>query len=199
MATSRQPQFAQQRAIRRAGAGDLMRLSANYQGQVKNLTNEYDTKFAEYQKGVDEKMRPFDDAYQRYQSEQVPEYEAQLKAFQERFAAHQAQIDDIAANPLYSVTERKQVRRARGGKSRLVWDDVTVWKKRDIPTFTEKAPELGEAPKAPEIQKFDSGDIEQRRGLAKQEFDREVSERKSARMNAVQRGRGRSLLGGVQQ
>jgi hypothetical protein len=69
-------------------------------------------------------------------------------------------------------------------------------------TFTEQAPAAPSAfteaaPVAPVIEKFDESPFSAKRSQLQSDMTREVSERKSSRMNAAQRGRGRPLLQGA--
>jgi hypothetical protein len=58
-------------------------------------------------------------------------------------------------------------------------------------------PNLPNAPVAPEIEQFDaSKNMAQRQALS-EGLDRETGERRAARRNVMQRGRGRTMLQGV--
>lgn len=90
---------------------------------------------------------------------------------------------------------------------------ITDKKKRDVTwrfekpfteTFTEQAPAAPSAfteaaPVAPVIEKFDESPFSAKRSQLQSDMTREVGERKSSRLNAAQRGRGRPLLQGAQQ
>jgi hypothetical protein len=62
--------------------------------------------------------------------------------------------------------------------------------------FTETAPVAPVAPEAPQLSEFDSSQFEARRAQLESEFQRELGERRGARMTAVSRRRARPLLQG---
>ena len=57
-------------------------------------------------------------------------------------------------------------------------------------------PELPDAPMAPQIEKFDSSAFEGQRASAASSLQREVGERRAARLNTARRGSARPLLQG---
>jgi hypothetical protein len=65
------------------------------------------------------------------------------------------------------------------------------------PTFNRERPPEPVAPTAPKIDEFDSSQFDQRRAQLQEGFQREVAERKGARLSAVRR-RSRTLLSGAQ-
>jgi hypothetical protein len=95
---TQQAQFLQRRLARRAGASSITRLADQYQGQIQNLTSQYETEFSRYQQQVNELMRPYEAAMQRYSTEQVPAYEQAVAGFNERLSAWQTQAE-IAQRP----------------------------------------------------------------------------------------------------
>lgn len=62
--------------------------------------------------------------------------------------------------------------------------------------FTETAPVAPVAPEAPQLSEFDASQFEARRAQLESEFQRELGERRGARMTAVSRRRARPLLQG---
>ncbi len=72
-----------------------------------------------------------------------------------------------------------------------------LFKTRDVPTFTEKAPQAPAAPQAPQAAEFDTSQFEQRKAGLETEFKREVGERKAGRMAAVSRRTARPMLQGA--
>lgn len=64
-------------------------------------------------------------------------------------------------------------------------------------TFSEALPTAPQAPVAPEIPAFESGQFDARRVQLETEFKREVGERRGARQRAVSRGGARPLLQGA--
>jgi hypothetical protein len=196
MATSRSPQFLQRRLARRAGASDLVRLAGDYQKQIQGLTAEYETRFSDYQKTVAEQMAPFDAATRQYQDVQMPAYEAAMEQYKQEYEGYQRQLDEIAKNPVTKKKVEVLVRRPKSQGTNYRTETRYEYVKKPIPVFKSTAPELPEMPEAPKIAEFDSSEFEQRRAQVQQGFQRETAERRSARLNAVQR-RGRGMLGGV--
>jgi hypothetical protein len=77
--------------------------------------------------------------------------------------------------------------------------DITekrLFKTRDIPTFSEKAPVAPDAPQAPQAAEFDTAQFEQRRTGLESEYKRELGERRSGRLAAVSRRTRRPMLQG---
>ena len=212
MATARQPQFLQRRMARRAGAGDIIRLSGDYQKQIQGLTAEYEKQFSDYQKTVAERMAPYQEQVARYQNETQPQFEAALAGYTGRFDAYLRNLQSVYDSPLERIDPPKRI--VDGGRAMLLnldgrWvssrdlpegytiDDGNLYRRRETPTFNETAPTAPEVPLAPEVPSFDGSQFEQRRNQLQEGFKRETAERRGARMNAVQRGRGRGMLQGA--
>jgi len=92
---TQQAQFLQRRLARRAGASSITRLADQYQGQIQDLTSQYETEFSRYQQQVNELMRPYEAAMQRYTTEQVPAYEQAVSGFNERLSNWQNQMQSF--------------------------------------------------------------------------------------------------------
>jgi len=211
MATARQAQFIQRRLARRAGSSDLLKLSDDYKRQIAGLTTEYERSFAEYQRSVDEKMAPYQEQVSHYQSKTQPQFEEAMAGYSGRFDAYLRNLQAVYDNPLERIDPPKRV--VDRGQVMLVnldgnWvstrnlpegytiDDGNLYRRRQAPTFNETAPTAPEVPMAPDIPTFDGSQFEERRGQLQEVFKREVSERRGARMNAVQR-RSRTMLQGA--
>jgi hypothetical protein len=253
MATAprRQAQFIQRRLARRAGASSLTRLADQFQGQIQDLTGQFETEFSRYQQQVNELMRPYEEASRRYATEQVPAYEQAVAAFNERLSAWQTQAEIAQRPPTRSdfrvresstqgnsflfanlpdrfsnidqqqsryVPLRDQARafglevrsnvmagREIGGTIYLPSDDSVYYEDgyffrrqgRMPEEFRETAPVAPEVPMAPQIQEFDQSSFDQRRAQLQEGFQREVAERRGARLSAVRR-RNRTMLSGAQ-
>lgn len=79
-----------------------------------------------------------------------------------------------------------------------VGSNVFEIKKKEVPAqFTEAPPEAPTAPTAPDIADFDSAPFEQRRAQLQSELNRELGERRSAKLAAVSRRGTRPLLQGA--
>jgi hypothetical protein len=193
MAT-RMTQAMMRRMARRAGGADLTRLSDQYRQQVEAMSKQYETEFSSYQRNVAEKMAPFEEQMRQYDSVSRPQFESALAEYNRKLEAHRAQIAAIEADPVTERVQREVVGRKWYGKKEYA--DVTYFDPKPIPKFEEKAPELPKAPVAPEIQEFDNSQFEARRKELGQSMQREVGERRAARMNTVAR-RSRTLLKGA--
>ena len=187
------PEFMQRRLNRR-GAGDIAALAGVYKQQSAALADQYQSEFTKYQKMVAEKMAPYQTAVADYQTNLEPAYQTALLDYNTRLTAYQKQLSDIAADPVTERVQREVVGRTWYGKKK--WGDVTYYDPKPIPEFNEKAPELPGIPQAPEIAEFDSSAIDAKGKQIQSDLNREIGERKSARMGAVQR-KSRTLLGGV--
>lgn len=200
MAT-RLPEFKMRQMARRGGA-DITSLAAAYKSQSDALTNQYQTEFDKYQKAVAEKMAPYQAQLEQYKSVLEPQYQSALSAYNQKLDAYQKQLADISANPMAEVTTMQavQVKRLKAkGQSTYVTEmrPVTDYVAKELPKFTEVAPEVPSAPVAPQIEEFNAENIESKRKQLGMDYSRELSERKSSRRSAVQR-KSRTLLGGVQ-
>lgn len=192
MAT-RMPQFLARKVARRGGA-DITNLAAAYKAQSDALTSQYETEFDKYRQAVAEKMTPFQEALNQYQSVLEPQYQSALSAYNQKLADYQKQLAEISANPVTERVQREVVDRTWYGKK--IYGDVTYYDPKPIPTFQEKAPDLPAMPVAPEVAAFDTTQIEEKRKQIGTDFQREIGERKAGRIGAVQR-KSRTLLGGV--
>jgi carboxypeptidase C (cathepsin A) len=188
------PQF-KQRQIARRGTSDIDRLANQYKSSVDAISGQYQTAFTGYQAGVAEKMKPFEAQMANYQQNVLPTYEAQKNEYQKKLDDYQKVLADLEANPVTSKIERVFTGKTWYGKKK--YENVEVFTPREIPTFTEKAPELEKAPEAPKIEEFDSKEFEAKSAEAGMVFERESGERKSTRLGAMARRTVRPLLSGA--
>jgi len=201
---------AQMSMLQRRRTTDIDRLAQQYKKNVESLTGDYQKSFGEYQARTAEQMKPFEDQMAKYKTELYPEYEKQVQAYQAKLDSYKAALADIEANPL-EVANVPTRRVGRSGYRFTIdgaeyrtydlpegysFQDGKLFRERAVPTFTEKAPELPQAPTLPQIGEFDASQFDQRRGQLETEFRREVGERKSARLSAVSRRSSRPLLQG---
>lgn len=100
----------------------------------------------------------------------------------------EAQLAQMGWEPVYDWRSQGRTQWKEGIKA--------VVRDRAVPTFTEKAPEAPVAPTAPQIDEFDTTQFDARRAQLETGFQRELGERKGARMTAVSRKTARPLLGG---
>ena len=188
------PQF-KQRQIARRGTSDIDRLASQYKSNVDAITGQYQTAFTGYQAGVAEKMRPFEAQMANYKQNVLPTYEAQKGEYQKKLDDYQKVLADIEANPVTARTVREVVGKTWYGKKKYA--DVTYYDPKEIPKFTEKAPELEKAPEAPKVEEFDAKEFEAKSAEAETVFQRESGERKSTRLGALARRQVRPLLSGA--
>ena len=190
------PQFTQRRMMRKTSGID--RLATQFRKDVEQLTGEQQAALTQYQASVAEQMKPFEAATQQYQA-QFSEYEKQAAAYKQRLGAFEAALADVRANPTITRTAYERVARGKVfGKEYGHYDvPYTYEEARPVPTFTEKAPVAPTAPTAPTIAAFDTGGFEQRREALQSGLQRELGERKAARMAAVSRRTSRPMLQGA--
>ena len=186
-------------------------LSKQFRQQVAALTGEQEKAFSTYQAGVTEKMAPFESALAQYQTKDYPAYEAAAEAYKGRLQAYESQLAEIRANPTVKaigyVEERTPRYGAVGGLlskvglGKIVGYDVRQVpyeydEPRPLPTFTETAPTAPAAPTRPQIAAFSDEPFQARRAELEQGLQRELGERRSARLAAVSR-RSRNMLSGA--
>lgn len=99
---------------------------------------------------------------------------------------------------LEDVVVGQRENRSRSGQ--VTMSNVTetkLFRTKELPAFTEKAPTAPTAPTAPEVAAFDASQFEQRRGQLQEEYGREVGERRAGRLAAVSRRSRRPMLQGA--
>lgn len=84
----------QKRTAAKRASSSITRLIDQYQKNVKSLTGEYETAFANYQKRTAESMAPYEARVAEYKSTILPEYERQAAAYNQRIADYQRMIAD---------------------------------------------------------------------------------------------------------
>lgn len=193
-------------------------LSKQFRQQVAALTGEQEKAFTAYQAGVTEKMAPFESALAQYQTKDFPAYEAAAAGYKQRLDAYLASLRDVQANPTDTLQAIRATPASRlgfiyefpGGISGTVSDierqgynisgsgrNATITRERAAPAkFTETAPTAPAAPTRPEIAAFSDEPFQARRAVLEQGLQRELGERRSARLAAVSR-RSRNMLAGA--
>jgi hypothetical protein len=210
------PEF-KQRQIARRSTSDIDRLAKQYKASVDAMTGEYQTAFTGYQAGVAEKMKPFEAQMANYKDSLLPTYEAQKTAYQKRLDDYNVLLADLNKNPVIEKQGTRTVMQpvpfippigtggagpAGGGgvggpQFMPVDEQYTYYEKRPIPKFTDKAPLTPAIPVSPDIPAFDSSQFDAQKGQAESTFNREVGERRAAKLGAVSRRGARPLLSGV--
>lgn len=191
MATIRPTQVNLARLSRRTGGLD--RLANEYKSQIAALTEDYSRNFAQYQGRVAEQMAPFEAAMQQYQQVANPQYQAALADYNAKLEAYRQQLADLEKDP---VIERQGQIESRTWYGKKKTESFTYYEPKEIPTFTEKAPTAPDVPMAPQVEQFQGGSqFEEKRSQLGQTMQREVGERRAARLQATRRS-SRTMLGG---
>lgn len=196
---------AQMRMLQRRRMSDTDRLVQQYRRNVESLTGDYESAFGQFQQKRAAAMAPFEAEFEKYKTETLPAYQQQAEAYRQRLSDFQAQLASINENPLeqmnFPVGTRGNfiVDGQRVGANTLrnqgfIIEGTQVFRQREVPTFTEKAPEAPKVPVAPQVEEFDSSQFEQRKAALETDFKREVGERRAGRMAAVSRRSARPML-----
>jgi hypothetical protein len=117
-----------------------------------------------------------------------------------QYSATDLPVNYFMADVMGEVPETRTVGAGRGARQVQTGNMITKvvgqeLRKRTPPgQFTEKAPTAPTAPTMPELGTFDSSGFQKRRAEAESAFQREVSERKAARLGAVSRRATRPML-----
>ena len=186
-------QFQASRIARRTSS-DIKNLVRSYQTQFAEVNDQYAKAFGAYQKSVAERMAPFEAAMNEYGTVAEPRYQAELAQYNAALEDYNRKLAEIEADPVIQTQAYSEYRTWYGKKKRDYFD---VFIPKELPTFDAKMPNLPNAPVAPEIEQFDASKTMAQRKALSEGLDRETGERRAARRNVVQRGRGRSLLQGA--
>jgi len=182
MATFRPTQVNLARLSRRTGGLD--RLAGQYKQQVAALTDEYANTFSAYQRRVGEQMAPFEAAMKQYQEIANPQYQTALADYNTKLEEYRKQLAELEKNP---VIEKEGETKYRTWYGREKTEKFTYYEPKEIPTFTATAPTAPDVPMAPQVEQFDSGQFEAKRSQLGQTMQREVGERRAARLQATRR------------
>lgn len=209
----------QKRMMMRKGS-DLTRLAEQFKKNIEASTGEYESAFSAYQKQREEAMAPYEVASKEYREIQMPAYESAKAAYEERLNKFNEALSNFQSKTKVSAPfklggdifkgEIEQIWNVDGkkistknlpsGYSAELAPKGTkdrfydLYKDNPVPTFSERAPSAPSAPQAPQIAGFDETQFEQKRGQIQQEFQREVGERKGARLAVVGRKGSRPLM-----
>lgn len=203
-------------------SSDLTRLAEQFKKNIETSTGEYESAFSAYQKQREEAMAPYEVASKEYREIQMPAYESAKAAYEERLNKFNEALSNFQSKTKVSAPFKlggdllkgtvEQIWNIDGGKisSNKLPSGYSIevapkgtkdrfydlYKDNPVPTFSERAPSAPSAPQAPQIAGFDETQFEQKRGQIQQEFQREVGERKGARLAVVGRRGSRPLLEG---
>lgn len=182
-------------SIARRKTSDITRLSSQYQSSMQSLTADYEKSFGEYQSQVNAQMIPYQEALNKYKTEDMTAYDEAKAAYQQKLDVYMNQLKELEADPVTSRTVNERVGRTWYGKG--IYRDVTYYDPKPIPTFDAKQPDLPNAPTMPTVQAFDDSAYSTKRQQLQSDLQRELGERKAARIGAVSRKSTRPLLQGV--
>ena len=183
---------------------DLTRLAEQYKKNLEAATGQYEASFAAYQKQRDELMAPYEASVKQYKEIQMPAYEVSVANYQRRLDDFNRAMSDYEENPkeltnIVGAQSRGGFSYRIGGKyywerelpSEYSVEEVNgkrvLYKDRPIPKAPRKTLTAPSAPQAPDIPEFDSASFEQKRTQLQSDYQREVGERKGARLAAVRR------------
>jgi hypothetical protein len=180
--------YQRKTAARRATSG-IDRLASEFDKRMRELSGQQAESFGAYTRQVAETMAPYEQRMDQYRTTLLPEYEKQRQSYQQSLEAFQAQLEEIKKNP--TVTKTEQVEMPRGGLAGFLGRTKTVTQEyqdpRPVPTFEQVAPVAPAIPEAPKIGEFETAGFEQKRKQLQSDLQRELGERRGARMAAVQR------------
>lgn len=183
MATIRPTRVNLARLSRRTGGLD--RLAGQYKQQVADLTDEYASTFSAYQRRVGEQMAPFEAAMRQYQEVANPQYQAALSDYNAKLEAYRQQLAELEKDP---VVEKEGETKYRTWYGKTKTEKFTYYEPKEIPTFTATAPTAPDVPMAPQVEQFQGGEqFEAKRSQLGQTMQREVGERRAARLQATRR------------
>jgi hypothetical protein len=180
--------------IGRRTSSDIKNLVRSYQTQFAEVNDQYAKDFGAYQRSVAERMAPFEAAMNEYGSVAEPQYRAELAQYNTALEEYNRKLAEIEADPVIASTATQKY---KDWKFKTKYRTYEVFIPKELPTFDAKMPDLPGAPKAPEIEQFDASKTMAQRQALSEGLDRETGERRAARTNVMQRGRGRTMLQGV--
>jgi hypothetical protein len=199
-------QYQMARVARKSS--DITRLASQYRNSVNDLSGQFQSSFADYQKKRDEIMAPYNTAVDQYKAD-FTTYETNLAGYKTKLSDYQARLADVSANPLEQLDVQRRV--TRQGQQFLIdgaWktsgqlgdeytvEGTTLYKARSAGKFDATAPKAPDAPVQPAVDAFDSTQFDAKRAELDTGYKREVGERKAARASAVSRKSARPLLQG---
>jgi hypothetical protein len=180
--------YQRRTAARRATSG-IDRLASEFDKRMRELSGQQAESFGAYTRQVAETMAPYEQQMDQYRTTLLPEYEKQRQSYQQSLEAFQAQLEEIKKNP--TVTKTEQVEMPRGGIAGFLGRTKTVTQEyqepRPVPTFEQVAPVAPAIPEAPKIGEFETAGFEQKRKQLQSDLQRELGERRGAKLAAVQR------------
>lgn len=191
MATFRPTQVNLARLSRRTGGLD--RLAGQYKQQIAALTDDYAKSFRDYQGRVSQQMAPFEAAMKQYQEVANPQYQTALADYNTKLEEYRRQLAEIEKSPTVTKEAERQYK-TWYGKTKT--EKFTYEEPKELPVFDAKLPTAPDAPTAPQVEQFDASQFNAKRSQLGQTMQREVGERRAARLQATRRS-SRTMLGGA--
>lgn len=195
---------------------DIARLQSEFEKQMLELNERQSKAFAEYTKQTGATMAPYEAQMASYTGTLLPEYERQvkdyniaLKAYQDQVAAELAKPVDYDQPTQYRVIpNQQQVGESNpfmfggfmnapimaGPTEGTTFEAVPIF---DVPKFTKTAPVMPEAPKAPTLAAFDTAQYQTEASQLQERLQRQLGERRGARLAATRRQPRSGLMAGV--
>lgn len=96
--------------------GDITRLAGDYQRNINDLTNQYETSFSQYQTKRDAVMAPYETAVAQY-TKDFSSYETAMAGYKTRFDNYAKSLVEYNNNPyetVYPVYDRNAGQRVNG-------------------------------------------------------------------------------------
>jgi len=203
----------QQKRLQRRKTSDIENLFKQFQQQMNDITNQYESSYGAYKNQVAATMAPYEAATSKYQTD-FSKYEEGIASYRGSLTAYQERLAQAMANPTTEVPTSEYITsRTRGGTSILIggqsynvnnvpegytYEGGKLYKATDPGTFQGSAPSAPpEVPQMPSIPEFNASPFEEKRKVAEETFKREVGERKSGKLGAVSKRGARSLLSGA--
>lgn len=193
------PQYAQRLVKRKTS--DIDRLAAQFRKSIEGVTGRQEQALGQYQAGVTEQMKPFEAATAKYQTDYAT-YEQQAAEYNRRLSEYESQIKEIQASPTITKTGTYQEKVPRYGLFGLAGyktetREYQYEEPKPVPTFSAEKPSAPSAPTAPTIAAFDTSQFEEERKALQSGLQRELGERRAAKLTAASRRSSRPMMQGA--
>lgn len=194
--------YQRKTAARRATSG-IDRLASEFDKRMRELSGQQAESFGAYTRQVAETMAPYEQQMEQYRTTLLPEYERQVKSYKDALEKFKLDVEDIKKNPFELVPdtginpgfEADRAEIDRLVRERIAKEGLQVTgqqqqlrsQERAIPKLEQVAPVAPAIPEAPKIGEFETAGFEQKRKQLQSDLQRELGERRGAKLAAVQR------------
>lgn len=117
------PQFKQRQVARRSSS-DISRLAKQYTSSIGAITGEYETAFSGYQAGAAAKMKPFEEASEKYKQELAgyttnvaAPYKSALEAYQANSVKYLTELAELATGAKDRFSSAENYTYRKGGQT----------------------------------------------------------------------------------